>query len=123
MNKRRVGTFYEEAVCEYLKNYNIKILANNFRCKSGEIDIIGQDGECTVFFEVKYRKNGAFGNPLDAITEQKQKTICKCAAYYCMQHKEITQVRYDVIGILGSEITWIKDAFEHRGYSFLSPLE
>lgn len=120
MNKRSIGTFYEEAVAAYLTDHNIKILAKNYRCKFGEIDLIGKEGDCIIFFEVKYRKNDSFGNPLMAVTDKKQKTICKCATLYCLKHQEISQIRYDVIGILGSEITWIKNAFAHQGYSFLT---
>ena len=119
LNKRRIGTFYEEAVSEYLKSHGIDILQKNYRCKYGEIDLIGKDGETTVFFEVKYRKNYQYGNPLEAVTKQKQRTICKCAAFFCYNHKNVREIRYDVIGVLDEEIIWIKNAFEHDGYAFL----
>lgn len=118
MNKREIGTFYEEAVSEYLKLQGIEIICKNFRCRFGEIDLIGRENDCLIFFEVKYRKDERFGYPVEAVTEMKKRTICKCASYYCVKFDVKAPIRYDVIGVIGTQITWIKDAFTHRGYCF-----
>lgn len=88
----------------------------NFRCRSGEIDIIARDGEYLVFCEVKFRTNSRKGGPLEAVTLAKQKKISKCAAYYMMK-KGMFDVpcRFDVIGISDREIQLIKNAFEYAG--------
>ncbi len=75
MNKREIGTFYEEAVSEYLKLQGINIICKNFRCRSGEIDLIGWENDCLIFFEVKYRKDERYGYPVEAVTEMKKRTI------------------------------------------------
>lgn len=116
MNKREIGTFYEEAVCEYLKQNGIWIVERNFRCHQGEVDIIGKEGDCLVFFEVKYRKTNAFGDALQAVPYNKQKKICRCADFYCVKHRWKGQIRFDVIGITGTKIDWIRNAFDHIGY-------
>jgi putative endonuclease len=115
MNTRKKGTEYELKAVEYLKKNGIRILEQNYRNRKGEIDIIGKDGEYTVFFEVKYRKDNSKGSPAEAVTYSKQKTICTVADYYRLTHGmgEYTPTRYDVIGICGEEITWYKNAFEH----------
>lgn len=118
MNKRQIGTFYENAACEYLKKQGVCILEQNYRCKIGEIDIIGRQGDCVIFVEVKYRKSEEFGAPLAVVDVNKQKTICKCAAVYCMRHPHVTQIRYDVIGITDTQINWVQNAFMHRGYGY-----
>ena len=118
MNKRESGSFYEDAACEYLKGHGVHVLQRNYRCKMGEIDIIGRLDECIIFFEVKYRKSEECGTPLAAVDYKKQKTICRCASVYCMQHPYITSIRYDVIGISDTKIDWIQNAFPHRGYGF-----
>ncbi len=118
MNKRRVGTFYEERACEYLKKHGIIILKMNYRCKMGEIDIIGKDGNCVVFFEVKYRRNDDYGHAFFAVDTKKQYRICRCATCFCMQNAWVSEFRYDVIGISDTKIEWMKDAFSHRGYGF-----
>ena len=61
MNKRQIGTFYENAACEYLKKQGVCILEQNYRCKMGEIDIIGRHEGYLVFFEVKYRVSSRMG--------------------------------------------------------------
>lgn len=118
MNKRKLGTFYENAACEYLRDRGILILEQNYRCKMGEIDIIGKENDCIIFFEVKYRKTEEYGQTLAIVDYKKQKRICRCAAYYCMQHPHVHMIRYDVIGITDTKIEWIKNAFMHRGYGF-----
>lgn len=118
VNRRQIGTFYEERACEYLQHYGIVILKRNFRCKQGEIDIIGKDGNCVIFFEVKYRKSDDYGHAFFAVDLKKQNRICRCATYFCVQNRWVSEFRYDVIGITDTKIEWIKDAFAHRGYGF-----
>jgi len=118
VNKRELGTFYEDAASEYLQRKGIMILERNFRCRMGEIDIIGKENDCVVFFEVKYRKSGEYGQAIAAVDYKKQKRISKCASFYCMQHPQIKCIRYDVIGITDTNIEWVKNAFPHRGYGF-----
>lgn len=115
MNTRKKGAEYEQAAAEYLQGCGVKILECNYRNRRGEIDLIGKDGEYTVFFEVKYRKNNRKGAPAEAVHFTKQKTICRVADYYRMTHGmgEFSAVRYDVVAIEGDEITWHKNAFEH----------
>lgn len=118
VNKRKVGAFYEKAACEYLERQGILIIQKNYRCKMGEIDIIGRQGNCVIFFEVKYRKSQVYGQALAAVNYEKQKTMCKCAAIYCMQHPWVQEIRYDVIGITDTKIDWVQNAFLHIGYGF-----
>lgn len=112
MNRRETGTQYEERAVEYLIAQNYQILERNYRIRSGEIDIIARDGTVLVFIEVKYRKNEESGNPLEAVDIRKQRKIIKVARYYLYQKKYgDVPCRFDVIGICGSHIEHIKDAF------------
>ena len=114
MNKRSVGSDKEDLVTKFLESNNIKILDRNFSTGKSEIDIIGKDGEYIVFFEVKYRNNDEHGHPLDAITPSKIRRIVDASRKYLYSHRynEDTYVRFDCIGVLESEITWIKNAFD-----------
>lgn len=111
INKRKVGDFYEDSVCEYLKDKGITIIERNFRCKIGEIDIIGRDKDTLVFFEVKYRKNSDYGSALMAINVSKQNKIRKVAQYYLTYKNNEFYIRFDAVGITGNNIEWIKNAF------------
>lgn len=117
MNKRAVGTAYERQAGNYLEEQGYRILEYNFRCRSGEIDIIARDGEYLVFVEVKYRRSVKSGSPLEAVDYKKQRIISRAASYYCLTHGygETTPCRFDVAAILGEEISVIKNAFEYVG--------
>ena len=115
MNTRAKGAEYEQIAAEYLQNHGVRVIERNYRNRRGEIDIIGLDGEYTVFVEVKYRKSNINGSPAEAVNFKKQKTICKVADYYRVTHGmgEFSAVRYDVVAVQGTEICWIQNAFPH----------
>ncbi len=117
-NKRKTGAYYEQAAGQYLERLGYEILEYNYRCRSGEIDIVAKDGEYVIFCEVKYRADGRKGDPLEAVDARKQKVIFRCAMYYLADHHlEGTPCRFDVIGIQGKggmqdiKVTYIKNAF------------
>ncbi|MCR4690055.1 MAG: YraN family protein [Lachnospiraceae bacterium] len=116
MNKRTVGTNKEKFAAAYLQKQGVRITEHSFRVRQGEIDLIGYDGEVLVFFEVKYRKNAAYGFPQEAVDRRKQSQISKVAVFY-LNYRKIprnTPMRFDVVAILGREVTWIRNAFEMR---------
>lgn len=112
-NTRAIGARYEEKAAAYLSAAGIEILAKNFYCRGGEIDLIGSDGQYLVFFEVKYRRSGKDGLPFSAIGSVKRRRIFLAARQYLYRQQlpENTPLRFDAIGILGEEIIWLKDAF------------
>lgn len=117
INKREIGDRYEQMAVIYLEKEGYEILERNYRCRYGEIDIIGRDRQSQetvlVFVEVKYRSSTRFGSPFEAVDLKKQRTIVQTANYY-MKERKIdagTRVRYDVVGILGREIRLIRNAF------------
>lgn len=115
MNSRRTGEEWERLAAEYLTQNGMRIVASNFRCRQGEIDLIGYHQGYLVFVEVKYRSSVQKGYALDAVDYRKQCRICRVADYYRYVHRlgEDVAVRYDVVGIQGTEIQWMKDAFPH----------
>lgn len=114
-NKRQTGKSYEELAIKFLEDKGYFIIERNFQVRHGEIDIIARDRSTLVFVEVKYRASSSSGHPLEAVTYGKQKKICKSALFYMNKNKispDNTSIRFDVIGILGDEITHIEDAFD-----------
>lgn len=115
-NKRSVGARYEREAGAYLEKLGFQIIEYNYRCKLGEIDLIARDGEYLVFCEVKYRSGEEKGHPVEAVDYRKQRIISKCAMYYLMEHGlSDIPCRFDVVGIAGSELIVIRDAFEYAG--------
>lgn len=114
-NNRAVGTEYEKKAEQFLKKQGIRIIVKNFRCRQGEIDIVGIDDKCLVFIEVKYRTTDMAGKPEEAVNVYKQKKICSVAEYFLYTHPYYANqmIRYDVVAISCDEIRWHKAAFEH----------
>ncbi len=111
MNKRAVGKQYEELAAAYLRGQGLTVVAQNWRCRSGEIDLICRDGRYLVFVEVKYRATARLGAPAEAVGYGKQQRIRRAAEYYLCRYGKDIPCRFDVVSILGSEVEWIRDAF------------
>lgn len=114
-NNRAEGNRGEDIACAHLAANGCRIIERNFRSRRGEIDIIADDAGTVVFAEVKYRKGTGSGQPYEAVTKAKQRTICRTADFYCMKNalSENRAYRFDVLSILGDTVTWYKNAFEY----------
>ena len=113
---KKSGQQKEQQACDWLQTQGFHILAQNYLCKGGEIDIIALSSNSTlVFFEVKYRKNSHFGHPSEFVTPKKQQRIIHCAQYFLLKHPQLTHhpMRFDVITFEGKQTTpeWIENAF------------
>lgn len=106
------GDNAEELATAYLKKKHYKILERKFKNKIGEIDIIAKDKDVIVFVEVKYRSSDYFGLPREAVNEYKQRKIRMVATSYLKKDRTLSvPCRFDVIEILGEEITHIENCF------------
>lgn len=108
-----LGIQGETAAKEYLQSLKYKIIELNYKNKIGEIDIIAKDGDVLVFVEVKTRQSLKFGHPREAVNYYKQQKIRNVATGY-LKFKglyEKVPVRFDVVDIVGDNITHIKNAF------------
>ena len=117
MNNTELGKFGEEKAVSYLENQDYEIIARNFSCNQGEIDIIAKDKNEIVFFEVKTRNSLNYGKPVDAVDNFKQKHIWKSAKYYLYKNNLLSAfVRFDVIEVYVKNnnifINQIKNIFE-----------
>lgn len=115
MNKRQIGADKEQLARRYLEAEGYEILAINYRCRQGELDIVARDGAELVFIEVKYRKNADCGGSMYAISTQKKRNISYCARYYIYKegiHPD-EPMRFDVIAMDGDKLTHVKNAFEY----------
>ena len=112
-NNRTTGSHYETRVAAFLQKQGFQILEKNYRCRSGEIDLIARDGRYLVFVEVKYRSSRHAGTALEAINWRKAEQVRHVAAFYLYQKRypEETPVRFDAAGVDGNQITYIKNAF------------
>ncbi len=114
MNRRAVGTAFEQIAADYLKKNGYSIMETNFRCKTGEIDIIARSEDYLCFVEVKYRSHTSMGFPAEAINHKKIGKITRTAQFYMLLHKipQDTPCRFDAVVILEDDIALIKNAFD-----------
>lgn len=110
--KHAIGQAYEEMAVSYLRLHGYEIIERNFRYRQGEIDIVAKEKDTYVFCEVKYRTTAEGGYPEESVSAGKQRRICASALYY-LQKKGLGDVscRFDVICILGEELTHYRNAF------------
>lgn len=116
MNRRKTGEEYEKQAAGYLKQAGFVLLEQNFRCRQGEIDLVGIHEGCLVFVEVKYRKDVTSGTPEEAVGERKQMKICQVSDYYRILNRNRAgmQVRYDVVAVCGNKVSWYQNAFSYK---------
>ncbi len=110
---RSIGAQGESDAADFLRGVGAQILESNFRCASGEIDIIALLDGALVFCEVKRRRNARFGRPAEAVTPAKQRRIIRTARYWLATHPQPERiVRFDVLEVLPGEIRHIPAAFD-----------
>ncbi len=113
-----IGNYGENIAAKYLVDNNYLIVKRNFRCKSGEIDIIASNIDYLCFIEVKTRYETKFGFPAEAVDRRKQYKIQKTAELYIYQKNCYNlNFRFDVVEVLLNtknndyNIKFIKNAF------------
>lgn len=119
MTKSRIelGQIGEKLAYTELTRMGYKVLAQNYRCRIGEIDIIAEDGETLVFIETKTRNKTETSIAKEAVNIRKQHKIAKTALTYMKNNNLMEKrVRFDVVAISMKEsephIEIIKNAFD-----------
>lgn len=105
----------EIAAAGYIRD-GYRIVARNFRCGQGEIDIIATNGRTLVFCEVKTRSTDFFGDPSEAVTPVKQARLRRLAAAWLSQNPARgKELRFDVVSVVvdrgRTRVTRLEDAF------------
>jgi putative endonuclease len=96
-----IGALGEQLAVEHLHGLGLRIVARNWRCRYGELDVIAAEGADTlVFVEVKTRTGDGFGGVAEAVTPQKVRRIRRLAGLWLAgQESGWSQIRIDVIGV------------------------
>ena len=114
MNRAKASGKLAEALCaDYLQARGLRLIARNYSCRLGEIDLILADGPALVFAEVRLRRNRDYGGAAASITAAKRQRILRAARHYLSGRPE-GPCRFDVIlldALDRGRIEWIKDAF------------
>ena len=84
--RQRLGRWGEGVAATHLEAQGYVIVAHNWRCAAGEIDLVARDGETLVFVEVKTRRGRAYGAPEEALTPRKAARLLQLGEQYCYEH-------------------------------------
>lgn len=123
------GKQAEDFACCYLKSKGLNLIARNYTCRLGEIDLIMHDKDMLVFIEVRYRQHQQYGHSLETVDAGKKNKLIKTAEHYLQYNPKLAEIpcRFDVFGIspgksnvvqdtassldYDAQVEWIKNAF------------
>ncbi len=106
------GAQYENLALQFLLDKNLALIARNYRCRCGELDLLMEEKGVLIVVEVRYRKNSRYGSALESVTKTKQTRIIAATKHYIVTHKIDQPIRFDVVAITGdTHPDWIKNAF------------
>ncbi|MGL3151881.1 YraN family protein [Microbacterium sp. A82] len=106
--KDDLGRAGEERAAQHLIERGYQILARNWRCSQGEIDIVAERDGALCIVEVKTRRSIDFGHPFEAVDERKKERLWRLGYAWCRDHADLAKnrmLRIDVIGIIGGDPT------------------
>jgi putative endonuclease len=113
----RAGVRAEELCAELMRRAGLRVLARNWRCRHGEIDLVAEEGATLVFAEVRYRSGERFGGAAESVTAAKQARLVAAARFYLLRRPNTGRepaCRFDVLlldALEASRIKWIRNAF------------
>jgi putative endonuclease len=112
-----LGKLGETLAIKKVRSLGYKVIAANYRCPVGELDLVARDGDCLVFIEIKTRRRGALDSAKAAVDGRKQRQVSKAAlAYMKSNGYGDVKSRFDVVAVSLDQgqprIEVIKNAFE-----------
>lgn len=116
--RKALGNAAEQAAVELLERSGYRVVARNFRCAWGEVDVVAERGELLCFVEVRMRSSAAWGDPAHTVSWAKQRKVTRAALHYLFERggSEERMVRFDVVSVLGrgekALVEHIPDAFD-----------
>ena len=112
------GRAAETAASDFLQQQHLTILARNYRCRTGELDIVAQAADGVVIIaEVRLRARCNYGGGAASVDWRKQRKIQRATRHLLATHPELARyaLRFDVLDLqpdtTGFAINWIRHAF------------
>jgi putative endonuclease len=106
------GRWGEDRAASWYRDHGYRVVARNWRCPTGEIDLIVARDRLVVICEVKARRTAAYGPAASAVHRQKQQRLRRLAAEWLRTTgTRGVDVRFDVVAITGGDVTVIPGAF------------
>lgn len=116
--KQKLGNQAERQSEQLLLQAGMRLLARNYRCKMGELDLVMRHANTVVFVEVRYRRSNRWGDAVESIDWRKQRRVIAAAQHYLLTHPHLADhpCRFDVVTAHGNPAdpgayNWIREAF------------
>jgi len=110
--RRALGDYGERRAAAWYEQRGYQVLARQWRCRQGELDLVLRRGGLVVFCEVKARSGPSFGTPAEAVTPAKQARIRRLAALWLAEARAgAAELRFDVACVTGGRIAVLEAAF------------
>jgi len=106
------GKEAEDRAAAYLEGQGLRILARNWRCRGGEIDLIAESRGTLVFVEVRERASSRFGGAAASIGTTKQRRLLFAAEMYLAGLKRVPPCRFDAVLFNAGHLEWLQDAIQ-----------
>lgn len=112
MNLR--GEQAEALAAAFIEGRGLRILARNYRCRHGELDLVARDGDMLVFIEVRRRTDQRFGGAAASIDAAKREKLLKAARHYLAVLPVAPACRFDAVLLDGEppRIEWLRNVIE-----------
>lgn len=110
--RRALGARGEALTARWYEARGYTVVARNWRCREGEIDLVLARGRTVVICEVKTRSSNAYGSPFEAVTHTKQQRLRRLALRWLDESgARAAQLRFDVAAVMGNEVDVLESAF------------
>ncbi len=106
-DKDDLGRAGEDRAARYFEERGFTVLARNWRCRDGEIDLVVADRMTVAVVEVKTRRGEGFGHPFEAIDARKRVRLWRLAVAWASAHRDLVQgrrLRIDAVGLTGATV-------------------
>ncbi|CAN5279391.1 YraN family protein [soil metagenome] len=116
-SRREVGRKVEARARGFLESRGLKLIAQNYVCRSGELDLVMLDDDVLVIVEVRYRSRDDFVSAQESVDWRKQKRLARATEHFLLGRSSLQErpIRFDVVAVAGDDeetMRWIRGAFE-----------
>lgn len=108
------GSQAEEHALRYLLGHGLRLLARNWRCKLGELDLVMQDGDTVAVIEVRSRARADYGAAVETVDRRKREKLVRATRLWLARQPQFAEqpLRFDVVTLDAGQIEWRREAFD-----------
>ena len=109
------GRGAEDQALLFLQGQGLKLIARNWRCKAGELDLVMRDADTVVIAEVRKRGRADYGAAAETVDRRKQQKLVRATKLLLARRPDLAEapLRFDVATLDGTgAIEWLREAFD-----------